>query len=244
MHHPSSTLNTTLNTIYGGMWRLVMCCLLSVCLALSAMAAELTVVESAVTPIDVDLDVDLDHTGQLVQLLDQIQSVAADYAQITLDKDSRVVQQLDGHLSVSGPGRFRLESLAPSAQILVADGESFWSYDSDLEQVIITALQRDITQVPILLLGGDASAIASSYRVAYGEQAGQEVYRLEPLDASSLFDSLTLAFVAGEPRAIVLRDSLGQRTQIELSRVVLNKPIPNEIFTFTPPVGVDVIDDR
>jgi outer membrane lipoprotein carrier protein len=244
MHHPSSTLNTTLNTIYGGMWRLVMCCLLSACLALSAMAAELTVVESAVTPIDVDLDVDLDHTGQLVQLLDQIQSVAADYAQITLDKDSRVVQQLDGHLSVSGPGRFRLESLAPSAQILVADGESFWSYDSDLEQVIITALQRDITQVPILLLGGDASAIASSYRVAYGEQAGQEVYRLEPLDASSLFDSLTLAFVAGEPRAIVLRDSLGQRTQIELSRVVLNKPIPNEIFTFTPPVGVDVIDDR
>jgi outer membrane lipoprotein carrier protein len=239
MRHPSSTLNNMFNSIYG-MRRLVMCFLLSACLPLSAMAAELTVEESDVTPVDVEVD----HTNQLVQLLDQIQSVAADYAQITLDKDSRVVQQLDGHLSVSGPGRFRLESLAPSAQILVADGESFWSYDSDLEQVIITALQRDITQVPILLLGGDASAIASSYRVAYGEQAGQEVYRLEPLDASSLFDSLTLAFVAGEPRAIVLRDSLGQRTQIELSSVVLNKPIPNETFTFTPPVGVDVIDDR
>jgi len=235
MRHPSSTLNTTY-----GMRRLGMCFLLSACLPLSAMAAELAVVESDVAPVDVAVD----HTAQLVQLLDQIQSVAADYAQITLDKDSRVVQQLDGHLSVSGPGRFRLESLAPSAQILVADGESFWSYDSDLEQVIITALQRDITQVPILLLGGDASAIASSYRVAYGEQAGQDVYRLEPVDASSLFDSLTLAFVAGEPRAIVLRDSLGQRTQIELSRVVLNKPIPNETFTFTPPVGVDVIDDR
>jgi outer membrane lipoprotein carrier protein len=232
-----------LNSIYG-MGRLVMCFLLAACLPLSGMAAELTVEESDVPPVDVEVHVDLDHTDQLVQLLGQIQSVAADYAQITLDKDSRVVQQLDGHLSVRGPGRFRLESLAPSAQILVADGESFWSYDSDLEQVIITALQRDITQVPILLLGGDASAIASSYRVAYGEQAGQEVYRLEPLDASSLFDSLTLAFVAGEPRAIVLRDSLGQRTQIELSRVVLNKPIPNEIFTFTPPVGVDVIDDR
>ena len=239
MRHPSSTLNNMFNSIYG-MRRLVMCFLLSACLPLSAMTAESTAVESDVTLVDVEVD----HTDQLVQLLDQVQSVAADYAQITLDKDSRVVQQLDGHLSVSGPGRFRLESLAPSAQILVADGESFWSYDSDLEQVIITALQRDITQVPILLLGGDASAIASSYRVTYSEQAGQEVYRLEPLDASSLFDSLTLAFVAGEPRAIVLRDSLGQRTQIELSSVVLNKPIPNETFTFTPPVGVDVIDDR
>jgi len=239
MRHPNNTLNTTYGT-----WRLVMCFLLSACLPLSAMTAELTVVESDVTPVEAEIDVEVDHTDQLVQLLDQIQSVAADYVQITLDKDSRVVQQLDGHLLVSGPGRFRLESLAPGAQILVADGESFWSYDSDLEQVIITALQRDITQVPILLLGGDASSIASSYRVAYGEQAGQEVYRLEPLDTSSLFDSLTLAFVAGEPRAIILRDSLGQRTQIELSRVVLNKPIPNETFTFIPPVGVDVIDDR
>jgi len=186
----------------------------------------------------------IDHTNQLVHLLGSIRSVAANYTQITLDKDSRVVQQLDGHLSVSGPGRFRLESLAPNAQTLVSDGDSFWSYDSDLEQVIITPLQRDITQVPILLLGGDASAIAASYRVAYGEQAGREVYRLNPLDASSLFDALTLAFVAGEPRAIILRDSLGQQTQIELSRVVLNQPIPNETFTFTPPEGVDVIDDR
>jgi outer membrane lipoprotein carrier protein len=191
-----------------------------------------------------DVDEEVDRTYQLVQLLGSIRSVAANYAQITLDKDSRVVQQLDGYLSVSGPGRFRLESLAPSAQTLVSDGDSFWSYDSDLEQVIITPLQRDITQVPILLLGGDASAIAASYQVAYAQQAGRELYRLEPLDASSLFDSLTLAFVSGEPRAIILRDSLGQQTQIELSRVVVNQPIPPETFTFTPPEGVDVIDDR
>jgi len=134
--------------------------------------------------------------------------------------------------------------MAPTAQTLVSDGVSFWSYDSDLEQVIITPLQHDMTQVPILLLGGDASAITASYRVDYGQHDGQEIYRLEPLDASSLFDSLTLVFMAGQPRAITLRDSLGQRTQIELSGVVLNQPIADEVFTFTPPAGVDVIDDR
>ncbi|MFT6516895.1 MAG: outer membrane lipoprotein-sorting protein, partial [Candidatus Azotimanducaceae bacterium] len=91
MRHPNSTLNTTLNTRYG-MWRFVMCFLLSACLPLSAMTAELTVVESDVTPVDAGVDAEVDHTDQLVQLLNQIQSVAADYAQITLDKDSRVVQ--------------------------------------------------------------------------------------------------------------------------------------------------------
>jgi outer membrane lipoprotein carrier protein len=217
--------------------------------AMSAMSAMSVASDSSTEYPDgeaeaVETDAEIDHTNQLVQRLSSIRSVAADYAQITLDNNSQVVQQLDGHLSVSGPGRFRLESLAPGAQTLVSDGVSFWSYDSDLEQVIITLLQRDITQVPILLLGGDASAIAASYRVAHGWQAGREVYRLEPIDTSSLFDSLTLAFVEGEPRAIILRDSLGQQTQIELSRVVLNQPISNETFTFTPPEGVDVIDDR
>ncbi|MFT7469620.1 MAG: outer membrane lipoprotein carrier protein [Candidatus Pseudothioglobus sp.] len=227
-------------------WHLGLCCLLSAILRVTTILLVPTMsVEAAVNGTEAAvIDGEIDHTDALVQLLSSIQSVTANYAQITLDKDSRVVQQLDGNLSVNGPGRFRLESLAPSAQTLVSDGDSFWSYDSDLEQVIITPLQRDITQVPILLLGGDASAIAASYQVAYDQQAGRDLYRLTPLDTSSLFDSLTLAFVAGEPRAIILRDSLGQQTQIEMTRVVLNQPISEDTFIFTPPAGVDVIDDR
>ena len=53
-----------------------------------------------------------------------------------------------------------------------------------------------------------------------------------------------MTFVAGEPVSIVLRDSLGQRTQIEFSDLVANQLIADGTFTFVPPAGVDLIDDR
>ena len=98
--------------------------------------------------------------------------------------------------------------------------------------------------MPILLFGGDAEAIADEYLVVYFTEDDHDFYVLEPREEASLFESLTLTFVAGEPVSIVLRDSLGQRTQIEFSDLVANQLIADGTFTFVPPAGVDLIDDR
>ncbi|MEJ6592201.1 MAG: outer membrane lipoprotein chaperone LolA [SAR86 cluster bacterium] len=186
----------------------------------------------------------IDRTAQLIRQLDQLQTLSASFIQTTVNGQQHVVQQARGQLWVSTPGRFRLETLEPAIQTLVSDGETFWSFDSDLEQVIITRLQRDITQVPILLLGGDAKAITDEYQVAYFSEDQHDFFVLEPREGGSLFESLTIVFAADTPVSIVLRDSLGQRTQIELTDVNRNHQIPSATFTLIPPVGADVIDDR
>ena len=186
----------------------------------------------------------IDRTAQLIRQLDQLQTLSASFIQTTVNGQQHVVQQARGQLWVSTPGRFRLETLEPAIQTLVSDGETFWSFDSDLEQVIITRLQRDITQVPILLLGGDAKAITAEYQVAYFSEDQHDFFVLEPREGGSLFESLTIVFAADTPVSIVLRDSLGQRTQIELTDVNRNHQIPSATFTLIPPVGADVIDDR
>jgi outer membrane lipoprotein carrier protein len=187
---------------------------------------------------------DTDRTGQLVGLLDRLKTLRAAFIQTTTDKNQRVIQQTRGQLWVSAPGRFRLETIEPAVQTLVSDGESFWSYDSDLEQVIITPLQHDISQVPILLLGGDAGRIADKYLVVYYESEGHGFYVLEPRDEGSLFAALTIEFAEAVPVSIVLRDSLGQRTSIELADLAPNEPVAATVYTFITPPGVDVIDDR
>ena len=186
----------------------------------------------------------IDRTAQLIRQLDQLQTLSASFIQTTVNGQQHAVQQARGQLWVSTPGRFRLETLEPAIQTLVSDGETFWSFDSDLEQVIITRLQRDITQVPILLLGGDAKAITDEYQVAYFSEDQHDFFVLEPREGGSLFESLTIVFAADTPVSIVLRDSLGQRTQIELTDVNRNHQIPSATFTLIPPVGADVIDDR
>ena len=186
----------------------------------------------------------IDRTAQLIRQLDQLQTLSASFIQTTINSQQHVVQQARGQLWVSTPGKFRLETLEPAIQTLVSDGDTFWSFDSDLEQVIITQLQRDITQVPILLLGGDAKAITDEYLVVYYAEDQYDFFVLEPRQEGSLFESLTIAFAADTPVSIVLRDSLGQRTQIELTDVDRNRQIPEMTFTFVPPTEVDVIDDR
>jgi outer membrane lipoprotein carrier protein len=178
----------------------------------------------------------IDQSAELIGQLQQIQTLTASYIQTTVDNRQQLVQQARGSVWVSAPGKFRLETNEPSTQTLVSDGETFWSFDEDLEQVVVSRLERDISQVPILLFGGDAEAIADEYLVVF--------YVLEPREEASLFESLTLTFVAGEPVSIVLRDSLGQRTQIEFSDLVANQLIADGTFTFVPPAGVDLIDDR
>mgnify|MGYP002635875061 FL=1 len=186
----------------------------------------------------------MDRSAQLIRQLDQLQTLSASFIQTTINSQQHVVQQARGQLWVSTPGKFRLETLEPAIQTLVSDGDTFWSFDSDLEQVIITRLQRDITQVPILLLGGDAKAITDEYLVVYYAEDQHDFFVLEPRQEGSLFESLTIAFAADTPVSIVLRDSLGQRTQIELTDVDRNRQLPETTFTFVPPTEVDVIDDR
>ncbi|MDP4599143.1 MAG: outer membrane lipoprotein chaperone LolA [Pseudomonadales bacterium] len=187
---------------------------------------------------------DIDRTLQLAALLDQLQTLRAAFIQTTTDKNRRVVQQTRGQLWVSAPGRFRLETVEPAVQTLVSDGESFWSYDSDLDQVIITPLQHDISQVPILLLGGDAGRITEQYLVVHYAADGHEFYVLKPRDTGSLFEALTIEFAEALPVSIVLRDSLGQHTAIELADVSPNQQVDAAVYTFITPPGVDVIDDR
>lgn len=182
--------------------------------------------------------------ARLTAELGALKSLDANFTQITLAVDGRVLQQNEGHLWVASPASFRIETQAPFAQTLVSDGKDFWSYDADLAQVIIQPLDRDLEQVPILLLGGDSAAVVDSYDISTFEDEEQRYFVLKPRSQASLFETLTLAFHAGYPVAITINDATGQQTRISLGGARINQTIDATRFQFVLPSGVDVIDDR
>ncbi len=173
-----------------------------------------------------------------------IESMHARFRQFTLDRNRKFTRQQSGELWVEKPDRFRIVTGAPYVQVLVSDGRTFWSYDADLEQVIISDLEKDIREVPILLLGGEARAITGQYRVDYFDDGERDHFVLEPRTANSLFASLTIEFDGEEPAAISIRDNLGQQTRMEFIEPGLNVDPKAGTFRFEPPEDVDVIDDR
>ncbi len=171
-------------------------------------------------------------------------SMDAAFTQLTLSTDGRVLQENQGHLWVASPARFRIETEAPFAQTLVSDGNDFWSFDADLEQVIIQPLDKNVEQVPILLLGGDSAAVVAAYNVSYFEEEALRYFVLTPKSQATLFETLTVEFTERLPTAITITDAMGQQTRISFTEPQTNTDPDLKRFQFLIPDGVDVIDDR
>lgn len=180
----------------------------------------------------------------LAEELSRVAHMSASFTQQTVDRTLRVLQENTGRLWVNPGAKFRIETDAPSEQMLVSDGVNFWVYDVDLEQVIISKLEADVSQVPILLLGGNLSELNASYAVSYYEDELGQNYVLSPLSSENLFTSLSISFQQSIPVRIAIVDALGQRTLINFHDVIASDQIQPAIFAFEPPSGTDVIDDR
>ena len=183
-------------------------------------------------------------SARLSRRLADLHSLDAAFTQTTVDTSDRILQETEGHLWVASPNQFRIETDDPFRQTLVSDGKSFWSFDADLEQVIIRDMDRNIQQVPILLLGGEPDAILATYTVHEIDGDASQVFVLQPKSASNLFESLGIEFAGDRPRTITLVDGLGQLTRIVLGKTMVNAEVDPVRFHFETPDGVDVIDDR
>ena len=141
---------------------------------------------------------------------------------------------------------FRVETGPPISQTLVSDGESLWAWDIDLEQVIVSPMNQQADEIPLLLLAADEEEINRLFQVMQYRENGQDAYLLTPKagPASQLARQFTLIIAAGKPTAINLVAVTGESAWIELSAVELDPKIPAKVFQLEFPEWVDVIDDR
>jgi len=185
-----------------------------------------------------------DSSQQLWEKLSAIHSFQAAFVQTTLSSTGNPLQSSTGQLLVGGKAKFKIETYAPYPQTLVSDGQDFWSYDPDLEQVVVSKLSLDINKVPILLFGSQDPSLLDAYHVSVFETDALQHFVLEPRANDSLFEILTLSFKENVPVAISLQDTLAQKTHLQLSKIKINSNLNTEVFDFVIPSGIDVIDER
>lgn len=175
---------------------------------------------------------------RLNSLLTNTKSMTANFSQTTKGANSGT---FSGAMSVQRPNNFRWETKSPSQQLIVANGSSMWIYDKDLQQATKQAVDSQLGNTPALLLSGDPSKIASNFKVTQPYD-NKNYYVLYPKSGSASFKDLSLSFSGGKPVMMVLNDTLGQTTSIKFSGIKLNPSISSSQFKFTPPKGIDVIN--
>lgn len=156
--------------------------------------------------------------------------------------DGAVTESSHGLVKVSAPRMFRWETLKPSPQLVVADGDQVWIYDPDLEQVTVRNQSAEEQASPLSVLI-DPTELDRQYKVSEGGSAGGlEWLVLAPKQAEDAsFRQARLGFGAGGLARMELQDSLGQRTVIDFGPWQRNPKFPLATFRFTPPKGTDVV---
>lgn len=201
---------------------------------------------AAPAPVDAARQRRLDEGGALVQgWLDDLTTLRARFAQTLYDGDGRLLSQSSGRMLLRRPGRFRWEVEQPYPQLMVADGEDFWVYDPDLEQVTVRPLGESLADTPASLLVGDGDfreqfAVMDTTR----EEDGAEVVRLEPRAAGADFAWVALRFRDGALLRIEAMDRLDQLTRIDFEAIERDVRLARRLFRFDPPADADVIDRR
>ncbi len=184
-----------------------------------------------------------DARDLLERFYDEVATFSADFEQAVLDENLNRIEESAGRMWIARPGKFRWDYEPPLEQQIVSDGERVWVYDVELEQVTVQRLDAAVGRTPAILLAGRGE-LDENYLIEDRGLHGQvEWVALIPRDDEGNFSEIQLGFEDGSLRLLQLADQLGQITRIVFSNNEVNPTLMATTFDFTPPPGVDVIDD-
>jgi outer membrane lipoprotein carrier protein len=181
---------------------------------------------------------------KLKAFAEQTQSARATFTQTVRDKDGTNVQTTTGKLVFMRPGKFRWEYEKPYQQTIVGDGQKLWVYDKDLNQVTVKKQEGGLGSSPAALLAG-SNDIEQYYNVdAKGIKGGLDWLEAYPRDPDTMFEKVRMGFKGNSLDTMELYDHLGQVTAIRFGKIERNPKLAPSLFSFTPPAGADVIEDK
>lgn len=182
-------------------------------------------------------------TDALKSFLSQTQTVKARFAQMVLDRNLKPLQQAQGVMQFSRPGKFRWDYQKPYEQVIVGDGSRLWIYDKDLNQVTVRKLDRALGASPAALLAGSNELEREFTLKNSASENGLDWLEAVPKKRDTAFERVRMGFGKSGLEAMELRDQFGQITVITFADVERNPKIPADVFRFTPPKGADVITE-
>lgn len=176
----------------------------------------------------------------------------ADFTQVVTapSKDGQAprAKTSSGTFEFSRPNRFKFIYKKPFEQSIVADGQTLWLFDADLNQVTARKQSQVLGSTPAALIAAapDLRALQADFTLADApDKDGFEWVAATPKSKDGQLQTVRVGFRAGdktaELAALEILDSFGQRSLLTFNRFEVNPALPGSSFQFKPPVGADVI---
>ena len=183
-------------------------------------------------------------TDRLKNFIASTNSAQANFTQEVRDQNGQRIQSASGTMLFVRPGKFRWIYQKPYEQLILGDGEKFWMYDKELNQVTVKKIDAALGSSPAALLSGN-NEIERGFRLKdTGTRDGLEWLEATPRNQDTSFEKILMAFDAQSALVVMeLQDSFGHTTLLRLSRLQRNPQLAAQLFKFVPPKGADVLGE-
>ena len=149
-----------------------------------------------------------------------------------------------GSFEFQRPGKFKFDYKKPFAQQIVADGESLWLYDADLNQVTQRKQAQALGPTPAALIASasDLRALQADFQLeAAPDRDGLQWVKASPKAKDGQLQYVLVGFAGESLAALEILDSFGQRSVLKFDKVEVNPALPAGTFAFKTPPGADLI---
>ena len=185
--------------------------------------------------------------ARLDALLADMVTLSAEVEQFIIEEDGGVLETSQILMHLKRPGGFYWETLEPFPELIVTDGETLWNYQPDLEQVVIEPWDAATEELAAKLLSGRVADLSEEYAIRHRSTgtggSRQEEFLLAPYASDSPYSEINLSFLGGDLDLIYLRSKNGQRTVWRFHAITRNPKLAADLFRFTPPPGIEVINN-
>ena len=182
-------------------------------------------------------------TQPLEAFLQKTPAAKISFQQTSLDQEGNVVGETRGRFWYQRPHLFRMEYDPPQSIVMVSDGEQTWTYEPDLQQVIIQSADNLAGASTLLdmLASGSVEGLRRDYIIAANTEDGQHWIDAESRANEQAIRRMRLGFsTSGDLNRIELADSFGSTVKLNV-QTVSRDPQDDSLFRFNPPVGVDIV---
>jgi outer membrane lipoprotein carrier protein len=142
------------------------------------------------------------------------------------------------------PSKFRFDYKKPFEQVIVADGQTLWLYDVDLNQVTARKQDAVLGSTPAALIASapDLASLKKDFELQSApDKDGLQWVVATPKNKEGQLRNMSLGFRGEELAKLEIMDGFGQRSVISFEKMELNAQLPSERFQFKPPQGAAVV---
>ena len=181
-----------------------------------------------------------DAASDLQNRLNKVNSFHASFTQKVTSADGAAVQEGEGELWLKRPNLFNWKTTAPDESVLISDGKTLWFYNPFVEQATATWLKDATGNTPFMLITRNDAREWGQYSV----RRQGDSFDLTPKSAQGNLKQFSITVTAdGTIRNFTATEQDGQRSAHSLTNQQ-NGPVDAARFTFTPPNGVTLDDQR